>query len=135
MSPIYPDRTGYDNIAFPLKLRKLPEGEIKKRVEEVAELLNIKHILDRKPGTYSRGGYQRVALARALVTSPKLLLLDEPLKNLNAKIREHMAVWLRNLQKRLGITVIYSTHDPLEAMTVGDRVMISLREGKSRSHH
>ncbi|MET1160884.1 MAG: ABC transporter ATP-binding protein [Thermoprotei archaeon] len=124
--PIYPDRTGYENIAFPLRIRKLPENEIKRRVEEVAELLGIKHILDRKPSTYSGGEYQRVALARALVTEPRILLLDEPLKNLDAKIREHMSVWLRGLQKKLGITVIYATHDPLEAMTVGDRVMILL---------
>jgi len=124
--PVYPDRTGYDNIAFPLRIRKLPENEIKRRVEEIAELLNIKHILSRKPSTYSGGEYQRVALARALVLEPRVLLLDEPLKNLDAKIRESMVTWLKDLQRRLGVTIIYATHDPLEAMTIGDKVMILL---------
>ncbi|MCS7111971.1 MAG: ABC transporter ATP-binding protein [Ignisphaera sp.] len=124
--PVYPDRTGYENIAFPLRLRKLPEDEVRKRVYEVAELLAIKHILSRKPSTYSGGEYQRVALARALVTSPKLLLLDEPFRNLDAKIREHMVVWFKQLQAKLGITIVYATHDPLEAFTIGNRAAILL---------
>ena len=124
--PVYPDRTGFENIAFPLRLRRLSEEEIKKRVYEVAELLGITHILHRKPSTYSGGEYQRVALARALVVNPAILLLDEPLKNLDAKIREHMAIWLKQLQSRLGLTAIYSTHDPLEAFTIGNRVAVLL---------
>lgn len=124
--PVYPDRTGYENIAFPLKLKKTPPDEIRRRVYEVAELLGITHILDRKPSTFSGGEYQRVALARALVTNPSVLLLDEPLKNLDAKIREQMSIWLKQLQERIGITAIYTTHDPLEALTVGSRVAILL---------
>ncbi|MEM1678322.1 MAG: ABC transporter ATP-binding protein [Ignisphaera sp.] len=124
--PVYPDRSGYENIAFPLKLRKLPEDEIRKRVYEIAELLGIKHVLNRKPSTYSGGEYQRVALARALVTNPRLLLLDEPFRNLDAKIREHMVVWFKQFQAKLGVTIVYATHDPLEAFTVGNRVAILL---------
>lgn len=131
--PVYPDRTGYENIAFPLRLRKLSEGEIRKRVYEVAELLGITHILNRKPSTYSGGEYQRVALARALVVNPTILLLDEPLKNLDAKIREHMAIWLKQLQSRLGLTAIYSTHDPLEAFTIGNKVAVLLN-GRVRQY-
>ena len=122
--PVYPDRTGYDNIAFPLRLKGLSENEIKRRVYEVAELLGIKHILHRKPETFSGGEYQRVALARALVTNPTLLLLDEPLKSLDAKIREQMSIWLKELQRKIGVTAIYTTHDPLEAFTVGTRTAI-----------
>ena len=124
--PIYPDRTGFDNIAFPLRLKKLPENEIKKRVYKIADLLGIRHVLHRKPDTFSGGEYQRVALARALVTNPTLLLLDEPLKMLDAKIREQMSVWLKQLQEKIGITAIYTTHDPLEALTVGSRAVILL---------
>lgn len=124
--PVYPDRTGYENIAFPLKLKNLPEAEVKKRVYEIADLLGIRHVLNRKPSTFSGGEYQRVALARALVTNPAVLLLDEPLRNLDAKIREYMAVWLKQLQLKIGITAIYSTHDPLEALTVGTRVAVIL---------
>ncbi|MEM0379048.1 MAG: ABC transporter ATP-binding protein [Thermosphaera sp.] len=125
--PIYPDRTGYENIAFPLRLRKLSENEIRSKVMSVAELLGIKHILERKPSTYSGGEYQRVALARALVTEPKLLLLDEPFKSLDAKIREAMVAWIKDLHKRIGVTIVYSTHDPLEAMSVGNRVLVLLK--------
>ncbi len=124
--PVYPDRTGYDNIAFPLRLKKLPEAEVRRRVYEIADLLGIRHVLDRKPSTFSGGEYQRVALARALVTNPVVLLLDEPLRNLDAKIREYMAVWLKQLQSKIGITAIYSTHDPLEALTIGTRVAVML---------
>jgi multiple sugar transport system ATP-binding protein len=124
--PIYPDRTGYENIEFPLRLKKLPVEEIRKRVYDIADLLGIRHILDRKPHTYSGGEYQRVALARALVTSPQILLLDEPLKALDAKIREEMITWLKDLQRRLRVTVIHATHDPLEAMSIGDKVVVLL---------
>lgn len=92
----------------------------------VAELLGIKHILERKPHTYSGGEYQRVAIARALVTEPRLLILDEPFKTLDAKIREAMISWIKGLHKRIGITVIYATHDPLEALSVGNKVMVLL---------
>ncbi|MCC6046205.1 MAG: ABC transporter ATP-binding protein [Ignisphaera sp.] len=125
--PVYPDRTGYENIAFPLRLKKLNEDEIRKRVLAVADLLGIRHILDRKPSTYSGGEYQRVALARALVTEPRLLLLDEPFRNLDAKIREAMVSWFKDLHKKIGVTIIYSTHDPLEGMTMGDKILVLLK--------
>ncbi len=121
---IYPNITGFDNIAFPLTLKKLPESEIKSRVTEIAEMLQISHLLDRKPATYSGGELQRVALARVLIREPRVLLLDEPLKNLDAKIRERMRAELKRLQRELGITMIFSTHDQLEAMTVGDRIAV-----------
>jgi len=121
---IYPNITGFDNIAFPLTLKKLPESEIKSRVTEIAQMLQISHLLDRKPTTYSGGELQRVALARVLIRKPRVLLLDEPLKNLDAKIRERMRAELKRLQRELGITMIFSTHDQLEAMTVGDRIAV-----------
>jgi ABC-type sugar transport system ATPase subunit len=124
MPPVYPDRTGFENIAFPLRLQKLPKDKIEKRVYEIAELLGIKHLLNRIPTTYSGGEYQRVALARALVRNPRILLLDEPLRNLDAKIQESMRSWLKRIQRELKTTVIYSTHDPLDAMAIGDRVSI-----------
>jgi ABC-type sugar transport system ATPase subunit len=125
--PVYPDRTGYENIAFPLKIRRLSEEEIRRKVLSISELLGIRHILNRKPSTFSGGEYQRVALARALVTEPKLLLLDEPFKSLDAKIREAMIAWMKDLQKKIGVTVIYSTHDPLESMSIGDKVLVLLK--------
>lgn len=124
--PVYPDRTGFENIAFPLKLQKLPRDYIEKKVHEIAELLGIKHLLNRIPSTYSGGEYQRVALARALVRNPKILLLDEPLRNLDAKIQESMRSWLKKLQRELKTTIIYSTHDPIDAMAIGDRISILL---------
>lgn len=124
--PLYPDRTGFENIAFPLRLQKLPENEVRKRVYEVADLLGIKHLLDRTPGTYSGGEYQRAALARVLVRRPNILLLDEPLRNLDAKIQEIMRSWFKRLQRELGITMIYATHDPFEGMAVSDRMAILL---------
>jgi len=125
--PVYPNLTGFENIAFPLRVKKLPESEIRKKVLMIAELLGIKHLLDRYPSTYSGGEYQRVGLARALVRNPKVLLLDEPFRNLDAKIQELMRTWLKKLQKEIGITVIHATHDPLEAMAVGDRIGIMLK--------
>jgi len=124
---VYPNLTGFENIAFPLRARKTPEGEIRKEVMEIAELLGIKHLLDRYPTTYSGGEYQRVALARVLVRRPKVLLLDEPFRNLDAKIQEFMRTWLKELQKKIGITVIHVTHDPIEAMAVGDKVGVMLK--------
>lgn len=124
---VYPNLTGFENIAFPLRIKKLPESEIRREVLKIAELLGITHLLDRYPSTYSGGEYQRVGLARALVRNPKVLLLDEPFRNLDAKIQELMRTWLKNLQKEIGITVIHVTHDPLEAMAVGDRTGIMLK--------
>ena len=126
--PIYPNRTGFQNIAFPLEIRKMKNDQIKERVEEVAELLQITHLLERKPATYSGGELQRVALARGLVRKPRILLLDEPLKNLDAKIRETTRVELKRLQREFGITMIFSTHDEVEATAVGDRVGV-INEG------
>ncbi len=125
---IYPNLTGFDNIAFPLRIKKLPEDEVKKKVKEVADFLQISHLLNRKPNTYSGGELQRVALARVLVRTPSILLLDEPLKNLDAKIRESMRVELKRLQRELGITTIFATHDQLEALTIGDRIAV-INEG------
>jgi len=126
--PVYPNRTGFQNIAFPLEIRKINDSEIKEQVEEVAEFLQITHLLDRKPATYSGGELQRVALARALVRKPRILLLDEPLKNLDAKIRERTRVELKRLQREFGITMVFSTHDQLEATAVGDRIAV-MNEG------
>jgi len=124
---VYPNLTGFENIAFPLRVKKLPKSEIRKEVLRIAELLGITHLLDRYPSTYSGGEYQRVGLARVLVRNPEVLLLDEPFRNLDAKIQEFMRTWLKKLQKEIGITVIHATHDPLEAMAVGDRVGIMLK--------
>lgn len=121
---VYPNRTAFENIAFPLKVKGLGETEIKKRVYEVADFLQVTHLLDRKPHTYSGGELQRVALARVLVRSPRILLLDEPLKNLDAKIRERMRVELKRLQREFGITMIFTTHDQLEAVAIGDRIAV-----------
>jgi len=125
---VYPNRTGFENIAFPLRVKGLSGSEIKKQVQEVAEFLRITHLLDRKPHTYSGGELQRVALARVLVRSPRILLLDEPLKNLDAKIREIMRVELKRLQREFGITMIFTTHDQLEAVAIGDRIAV-MNEG------
>ncbi len=126
--PLYPNRTGFQNIAFPLEIQKVNPDTIRGRVEEVAELLQITHLLDRKPTTYSGGELQRVALARVLVRKPRILLLDEPLKNLDAKIRERTRVELKRLQREFGVTMIFSTHDQLEATAVGDRIAV-INEG------
>jgi multiple sugar transport system ATP-binding protein len=126
--PIYPNRTGFQNIAFPLEIKRTSNDEVRERVEEVAKLLQITHLLERKPSTYSGGELQRVALARVLVRKPRILLLDEPLKNLDAKIRETTRVELKRLQREFGITMIFSTHDELEATAVGDRIGV-INEG------
>ena len=121
---LYPHMTVFDNIAFPLKLRKEPKQEIRRKVKRVAEMLQINELLDRKPGQLSGGQQQRVALARALVKEPNLFLMDEPLSNLDAKLRVMMRAELKRLQKQLGITTIYVTHDQVEAMTMADRIAI-----------
>ena len=121
---LYPHMTVYDNMAFGLKLRKTPKDEIKRRVEEAARILDISHLLDRKPKALSGGQRQRVALGRAIVRDPKVFLLDEPLSNLDAKLRAQMRTELAKLHKKLGTTFIYVTHDQTEAMTMGDRIVV-----------
>ncbi|NEV62276.1 ABC transporter ATP-binding protein [Thiorhodococcus minor] len=126
---IYPHMSVRENIAFPLKLAKLPSAEAEARVREVADLLGLSALLDRKPETLSGGQRQRVAMGRAMVRRPKVFLLDEPLSNLDAQFRGQMRAELARLQRRLGTTTVYVTHDQTEAMTLGDRVAI-LRGGE-----
>ena len=121
---LYPHMTVYKNIAFGLELRKTPKDEIDKRVHEAAKILEIEHLLDRKPKALSGGQRQRVALGRAIVRDPKVFLLDEPLSNLDAKLRAQMRTEIAKLHKRLGTTFIYVTHDQTEAMTMGDRIVV-----------
>ena len=116
--------TVFENMAFGLKLRKVPKDEIKRLVEEAAKSLDISHLLDRKPKALSGGQRQRVALGRAIVRDPQVFLLDEPLSNLDAKLRAQMRTELSKLHKRLGTTFIYVTHDQIEAMTMGDRIVV-----------
>lgn len=126
---LWPHMTVYDNIAFGLKIRKLPRDEIRRRVKEVLELVKLSGLENRYPRQLSGGQQQRVALARALVIEPKVLLLDEPLSNLDAKLREEMRFEIRDLQRRLKITTIYVTHDQAEAMALADRIAI-MNHGK-----
>lgn len=121
---LYPHMTVYDNMAFGLKLRKTPKEEIRRRVEEAARILDIAHLLDRKPKALSGGQRQRVALGRAIVRDPKVFLLDEPLSNLDAKLRAQMRTEISKLHQRLGTTFIYVTHDQTEAMTMGTRIVV-----------
>ena len=125
---LYPHMTVFDNMAFGLKLRKMPKTIIKSRVEEAARILDITHLLDRKPKALSGGQRQRVALGRAIVREPKVFLLDEPLSNLDAKLRAQMRSELAKLHQRLGVTFVYVTHDQTEAMTMADR-MVVLKDG------
>ena len=121
---LYPHMSVYDNMAFGLKLRKTPKDEIRRRVEEAARILDIDHLLDRKPKALSGGQRQRVALGRAIVRDPKVFLLDEPLSNLDAKLRAQMRTEISKLHQRLGTTFIYVTHDQPEAMTMGTRIVV-----------
>ncbi len=121
---LYPHMTVYDNIAFPLRLKKVPKNEIDKRVQEIAEMLRIRELLDRYPSQLSGGQQQRVALARALVKNPSVLLLDEPLSNLDALLRIYIRTELKRLQKDLGITTVYVTHDQSEAMAIADSITV-----------
>ncbi|MDD2268405.1 MAG: sn-glycerol-3-phosphate ABC transporter ATP-binding protein UgpC [Eubacteriales bacterium] len=121
---LYPHMTVFDNMAFGLKLRKTPKEQIKKRVEEAARILDITHLLDRRPKALSGGQKQRVALGRAIVREPKVFLLDEPLSNLDAKLRATMRTELTILHKKLGTTFIYVTHDQVEAMTMATRIVV-----------
>lgn len=126
---LYPNKNGFENIAFNLRIRRIPENEVKKRVYEIAKLLNITHLLDREPRTYSGGEAQRVALARAIVRDADIYLLDEPLSNLDALLRIQARAEFRRLQKDLAKTFVYTTHDPIEALAVGDRVGV-MRDGR-----
>ena len=121
---LYPHMTVYKNMAFGLELRKVPKDEIDKRVREAAKVLDIEHLLNRKPRALSGGQRQRVALGRAMVRSPSVFLLDEPLSNLDAKLRTNMRTEIKKLHRRLGTTFIYVTHDQTEAMTMGDRIVV-----------
>ncbi|MBV8492325.1 MAG: sn-glycerol-3-phosphate ABC transporter ATP-binding protein UgpC [Alphaproteobacteria bacterium] len=125
---LYPHMSVYDNMAFGLKMRKFDKAEIQKRVREAAEILGIHDYLARKPRQLSGGQRQRVALGRAIVRHPQVFLFDEPLSNLDAKLRVQMRVELKKLHERLGTTAIYVTHDQVEAMTLGDRVVV-MRDG------
>ena len=126
---LYPHLTVFDNIAFGLRLRKMPKDEIDRRVREVAHILGLEEFLDRKPRALSGGQRQRVAMGRAIVRQPVAYLMDEPLSNLDAKLRVHMRAEISSLQHELGVTTIYVTHDQVEAMTMGDRVAV-MRKGE-----
>src|SRR5580700_10958577 len=121
---LYPHMSVYDNMAFGLKMRKFDRADIARRVQEAAEILGIQQLLQRKPRQLSGGQRQRVALGRAIVRHPQVFLFDEPLSNLDAKLRVQMRVELKKLHDRLGTTAIYVTHDQVEAMTLGDRVVV-----------
>src|SRR6201993_5057321 len=126
---LYPHMSVYDNMAFGLKMRKVARGEIRKRVYEAADILGIRDYLGRKPRQLSGGQRQRVALGRAIVRHPQAFLFDEPLSNLDAKLRVGMRASLAQLHQRLGITTVYVTHDQTEAMTLGQRVAV-MRDGR-----
>lgn len=121
---LYPHMTVYDNMAFGLKLRKTPKEEIERRVREAAKILGIEALLDRRPKALSGGQRQRVAMGRAIVREPKVFLMDEPLSNLDAKLRVQMRVEISKLHKKLQTTIIYVTHDQVEAMTLGTRIVV-----------
>ena len=125
---LYPHMTVFDNMAFGLKLRKVPKDEIKRKVEEAAKILDLEKLLDRKPKALSGGQRQRVAMGRAIVRNPKVFLMDEPLSNLDAKLRVQMRSEISALHHRLGATIIYVTHDQTEAMTLGTRIVV-LKDG------
>ena len=126
---LYPHMSVYDNMAFGLKLRKTPKAEIDRRVNEAAEILGLQQLLDRKPKALSGGQRQRVAVGRAIVREPAVFLMDEPLSNLDAKLRVSARAEISKLHKRLGTTFIYVTHDQVEAMTMGDRIAV-LKDGE-----
>lgn len=125
---LYPHMNVYKNIAFSLQLRGMPKNEIDERVKKTAALLNITELLYKKPGQMSGGQKQRVALGRAIVRNPKVFLMDEPLSNLDAKLRVQTRAEIKKLHKKLGVTIIYVTHDQIEAMTMGDRMAV-LKDG------
>ena len=125
---LYPHMTVFENISFGLRMRHMPRAEIKKRVEKAAKTLELSELLDRKPGALSGGQRQRVALGRAIVRDPKVFLFDEPLSNLDAKLRTAMRAEIAKLHKQLGTTFVYVTHDQTEAMTMGTRIVV-MRDG------
>ena len=126
---LYPHMTVYDNMAFGLKLRKTPKEEIRERVQEAARILGMEQYLDRKPKALSGGQRQRVAIGRAIVRDPKVLLMDEPLSNLDAKLRNQMRAEIIKLRQRIDSTFMYVTHDQTEAMTLGDRIVV-MKDGR-----
>jgi multiple sugar transport system ATP-binding protein len=126
---LYPHLTVYDNIAFGLRIKKLPKEEIDKRVQNAAKILGLEQFLDRKPRALSGGQRQRVAMGRAIVREPAVFLMDEPLSNLDAKLRVQMRAEIAGLQRDLGVTTVYVTHDQVEAMTMGDKVAV-MRKGE-----
>ncbi|MCY6383021.1 ABC transporter ATP-binding protein [Hoeflea prorocentri] len=121
---LYPNMTIYENIRFPLRMRDVPKAEQDNLVREAARLVELEDYLDRKPGALSGGQRQRAALARAIVRKPKVFLMDEPLSNLDAKLRQAMRVQIKHLQRQLKITTVYVTHDQIEAMTLADRIVV-----------
>ncbi|MEM9708622.1 MAG: sn-glycerol-3-phosphate ABC transporter ATP-binding protein UgpC [Pseudomonadota bacterium] len=126
---LYPSKTVYNNMAFALQMAKMPKDEIHRRVQEVADILELRPLLDRKPGALSGGQRQRVAMGRAIVRDPEVFLFDEPLSNLDAKLRGQMRAEIKRLHQRLNNTIIYVTHDQVEAMTLADRIVI-MRDGR-----
>jgi len=125
---LYPHMTVYENMAFGLKLRKYPKAEIRQRVSDAAKILGIEDLLDRRPKALSGGQRQRVAVGRAIVRKPKVFLFDEPLSNLDAKLRVQMRIEISRLRNKLETTMVYVTHDQVEAMTMGDRIVV-LKDG------
>jgi iron(III) transport system ATP-binding protein len=121
---VWPHMTVFDNVAYPLRIKKLPQGEVEHRVGALLQVVHLGRYAQRMPGQLSGGQQQRVALARALVMNPRLLLLDEPLSNLDAKLREGMRYEIKEIQRELGITVVYVTHDQTEAMAMSDRIVV-----------
>ena len=121
---LYPNMTVYGNMAYALKIRKMPKDEIDKKVHEVAKILEIEQLLDRKPAALSGGQKQRVAIGSAIIRKPKAFLMDEPLSNLDAKLRVQMRIEISKIHQRLGATIIYVTHDQTEAMTLGTRIVV-----------
>ena len=121
---LYPNKTVYKNLAFPLKMRRLPSAEVDRKVQAAARMLDITHLLERRPRELSGGQQQRVALGRALVRDPRAFLMDEPLSNLDAKLRVQMRAELKRFHKDLNATVVYVTHDQLEAMTMADKMAV-----------
>jgi inositol-phosphate transport system ATP-binding protein len=130
---LYPHMNVFQNISYPLKLKKIPKEEMQERAQRVADMMGIGHLMDRKPAQLSGGQQQRVALGRALVKEPALLLFDEPLSNLDARLRLSMRSEIKRLQMELGITSIYVTHDQVEAMTMADRIAV-MKEGKLQAY-
>ena len=121
---VWPHMNVFDNIAYPLKIQKIAKNEIEERVSQVLKIVHLEQYKDRFPSELSGGQQQRVALGRALVAQPEILLLDEPLSNLDAKLREEMRYEIKEITKKLKITVIYVTHDQIEAMTMSDRIVL-----------